>query len=618
MGNLRGFVAESLERGSPVSNRLRLVRRPRWVALVSIAGLAAAITAGPLSCAGWRGAQGNDTGAAPAEAAVATANPEATAAALAVLEAGGNAADAAVTAALVLAVVQPHSSGLGGGGFLVYRQAGSPRVETLDFRETAPAAIDAAAVTASRDPQVLQDGGLAVAVPGEVAGLDEILRRFGTVPLARAIEPARRLAETGYEVDVRLAERLVARKSLLERFPASAAIFLDDGKPRARGSRLVQRDLARTLGLLASDGPRAFYDGPLAAAMVEEVARQGGVLSRDDLRGYRPRWRAPVEGRYRGLRVVSMGPPSSGGVLLAQMLAVWERLGDDARGAPGSTAQLAALAETMRHAFADRIQALGDHDFVDVPVGELTSDAHVESIAAQIRTALGVAEVPPPPAGATPLGGGDHTSHISVADGAGNLASMTLSINTSFGSGVTVPGYGVVLNDEMDDFSLGLDAPNAYGLVGGAANGIRPGKRPLSSMTPTLVFDERGEPFAVLGSPGGPRIVSTVFQVLVALADQGLGARDALALPRVHHQAVPDRLRLELGRFSPEIAASLVARGYTVALEEAWSDAQVLVRRSSSWDAASDPRGVGGAAKARIRARIPGSGLGTTAAGTAP
>jgi gamma-glutamyltranspeptidase/glutathione hydrolase len=593
-------------------NRSPLVRRLRWVVPCLIAACV-------VSCPGRRGPQGNGPDAAAGEAAVATANPEATAAALAVLEAGGNAADAAVTAALVLAVVQPHSSGLGGGGFLVYRRAGSDRVETLDFRETAPAAIDAAALAAKGDPELLQDGGLAVAVPGEVAGLDEILRRFGSAPLARAIEPARRLAAGGYEIDARLAERLVARKSLLARFPATAAIFLDGGAPRPRGGRLVQRDLAHTMALLASDGPRAFYDGPIAAAMVEEVARQGGVLSRDDLRGYRPVWRAPVEGRYRGLRVVSMGPPSSGGVLLAQMLAVWERLGAaGVQGTPGSTEHLAALAETLRHAFADRIAALGDPDFVDVPVAELTSPAHADRTAAAIRAALGFAAVPPTPAGTAPLTGGDHTSHISVADAAGNLASMTLSINTSFGSGVTVPGFGIVLNDEMDDFSLGLASPNVYGLVGGAANSVEPGKRPLSSMTPTLVFDERGEPFAVLGSPGGPRIVSTVFQVLVALADRGLAARDALALPRLHHQAVPDRLRLESRGFSEETATALVKRGYTVAVEEPWSDAQVLVRRGSSWDAASDARGVGGAAKVRIRARILGSGPGTTAVEAAP
>lgn len=600
-------------------NRARLGSRSRRMAILAIpVTITFALTLGGLSCTSRRGPQGNGAGEPVGEAAVATANPEATAAALAVLEAGGNAADAAVTAALVLSVVQPHSSGLGGGGFLVYRRAGSAEVETLDFRETAPAAIDLAAITTGHDAKVLQDGGLAVAVPGEVAGLDEILRRFGTRSLPAAVEPARRIAERGYTIDARLAERLVARKGLLERFPASAAIFLDGGAPRGVGTPLVQRDLARSLAQLASDGPRAFYDGPIAAAMVEEVARQGGVLSRDDLRGYRPKWRTPVEGRYQGLRVVSMGPPSSGGVLLVQMLAVWERLGADAKGAPGSTEHLAALAETMRHAFADRIQALGDPDFVTVPVAELTGAAHADAIAAEIRAALGVATVPPTPAGTAPLTGGDHTSHLSVADAAGNLASMTLSINTSFGSGVTVPGYGIVLNDEMDDFSLGRDAPNVYGLVGGAANSVQPGKRPLSSMTPALVFDASGEPFAVLGSPGGPRIVSTVFQVLVALADQGLGAQEALALPRIHHQAVPDRLRLESGRFSEEIAASLVKRGYTVALEEPWSDAQVLVRRGGSWQAGSDPRGVGGAAKARIRATIPPSGPGPTVVETTP
>ncbi len=551
------------------------------------------------------------------DGAVATGHPLATAAAVEVLEAGGNAADAAVVAAAMLGVVQPSGSGLGGGGFALYRRAGSERVETLDFRETAPADFPVATTAAAGDVKRLQVGGLAVAVPGEVAGLAALAERYGTRPLAALLAPARRVAEEGFDIDTKLAERIASHRALLAQFPASAAIFLDSGEPRRRGTRLVQSELAKTLAMLADRGPAAFYEGPIAEAMVREVERHGGALSRGDLRRYRVVDREPVEGRYRGHRVVSMGPPSSGGVLLLEMLAVLERLRISEM-PQGSLERAVLLAESMRHAFADRIELFGDPDFVSVPIAELTSASHTDAIADAIRRTIANGAPSAPPTPESTLPSGTHTTHLSIADGYGNLASVTLTINTSFGSGLTVPGFGIVLNDEMDDFSLGPAAPNAYGLVGSAANRIEPGKRPLSSMTPTLVFDPAGAPFAVLGSPGGPRIISTVLQVLLALIDQHASAAEAVAAPRAHHQAVPDHLSLESGAFSGDFVAALERRGYALRLESPWSDAQLVLRRESAWTAASDPRGGGVGAKTRFRATILPSGPEPSSAARGP
>jgi gamma-glutamyltranspeptidase/glutathione hydrolase len=527
--------------------------------------------------------------AAPAESRrgmVVTSQADATRAGVAMLERGGNAVDAAVAAAFALAVTQPFSAGLGGGAFLLIHRADGSSV-ALDARETAPA-------KASRDmylrPGVPERasllGPLAVATPGFVAGLALALEEHGSVSLAEALAPAIALAEQGFAIGPYHARMLafMAARGMPERFPETGRIqFPPAGEAPRPGWRLVQSDLARTLRRIAGEGPQVFYRGDLARAIAADQRKNGGLVSESDLAGYAPRLREPVRGRYRGLEILSFPPPSSGGIALVETLNILEGF-ELARFQRDDPAAVHRIAEAMKLAFADRAAYLGDADFVDVPTAQLIAKPYADALRARInpprwrrapwtwgRSELAI-RVEGPGLPADDSG----TTHLSTSDAAGNLVALTMTINTPFGSGITVPGTGILLNNEMDDFSIAPDTPNVYGLVDTrGANAIAPGKRPLSSMTPTIVLKD-GAPLLVTGSPGGPRIISTTLLSIVNVVDFGLPIEEAVAAPRFHHQWVPDRVFVEPD-FPPAAIEGLRARGHEVEVgKRRWSAAEAI------------------------------------------
>ncbi len=555
--------------------------------------------AGSIAECGWAAA------AAPAQAPrgmVVSSQVDASRAGLAMLERGGNAIDAAVATAFALAVTQPMSTGIGGGAFALIRLA-TGEVIALDCRETAPAA-------ATRDmfvqPGVEKGaslyGPLAVATPGLVAGLAELQARYGSLPLAEVLEPAIRLAREGFAIGPYHAQRLeqVRAMGLPDEFPETGRIqFPPDGEPIRPGWPLVQRDLADTLASIAVQGPAIFYRGAIAERIAAEMQQRGGLLSREDLASYTPKWRKPILGSYRDLEVLSFPPPSSGGVALLEMLNVLEGFDLAALGS-GSSASIHRIAEAMKLAFADRNSLLGDADFVPVPVDELTSKAYAQRQRARINPPFwerslfswgrGESAITVEGPGLPLEDSG--TTHLSTADAAGNAVSLTETINTPFGSGLTVPGTGVLLNNEMDDFSVAPNVPNAYGLVDTRGqNSIAPGKRPLSSMTPTFLQKD-GKLVMVTGSPGGPRIITTTLLTVLNVVDYRMDVQEAVSAPRFHHQWLPDQLLVE-----PEIPAdvleSLRARGHTVERgDEHWSSAEaIVVDPLTGWfSGGSDPR----------------------------
>lgn len=536
---------------------------------------------------------------------VVSAEAHATRAGVEMLRAGGNAVDAAVATAFVLGVTEPYHSGIGGGGFLLVRLADG-RAFALDARETAPAAATADMFVA---PGVAKDasrlGPLAVATPGLVAGLAEALALWGTKPLADVMAPAIRLAQEGFPISPRHARVLAmaVEMGIAKRFPETARIQLPpDGKPAAPGWRLVQRDLARTLRTIAREGPDAFYRGRIAKAIAAEVERQGGLVTLNDLDAYRTKQREPVRGSYRGLEVISFPPPSSGGVALLQSLQILEGFDLAARGA-GSSASLHLVTEAMKLAFADRAYWLGDPDFVDVPVARLLAPEY----AARQR-----ARIDPPWFRRAPWtwGHGEHaivvagpgfavedagTTHLSVTDAAGNAVAITQTVNLLFGSGLTVPGTGIVLNDEMDDFAVAPNVPNAFGLVDvRGANAVAGGKRPLSSMTPTIVVRD-GKTHLVAGSPGGPRIISTTLETLLNVVDYGMDVQEAVSAPRFHHQWQPDVLVLEAA-VPEDVREGLRRRGHTLEISPRnWSSAHAIAidPKTGVQQGGSDPRSDG-------------------------
>ena len=551
----------------------------------SIATVAAWAIASAFSSAAQAAAPARDAGA------VATAHPLATAAGLEMLGRGGNAFDAAVAAAAVLAVVEPYASGLGGGGFFLLHRARDRREVMVDARETAPAAV-------SREwyldpdgkpiPAATTQGGTASGIPGVPAALVHVAGRYGTLPLAAALEPAIRHARDGFPVDERYSRIAALRERYLQERPAAARIFLDQGHAPKAGWILRQPELAETLGRLAKQGAAGFYGGPVGRALVESVNRAGGGWHATDLEGYRLVERPPLKFQFRGATVTTAVLPSAGGIALAQSLLVLEQLGvGDAR-APRD-AHL--VIEALRRAFHDRAMHLGDSDFVRVPVERLVSRGYATQLAASISVdtatrsdALG-AEVP--------AAAGTSTTHLSVIDAAGNRAAATLTINLLFGSGVVADGTGVLLNNEMDDFSLRDDLPNAFRLRGGDANAVAPGKRPLSSMTPTFVEDEKG--VLVLGAPGGSRIVSQVLLAVLDYLRTPVVDLDAIvAAPRYHHQWWPDRVEVEPEGFPGEWRAALESIGHRLQTgRRRWGNMQAVFRsrQTGQTQAASDPRG---------------------------
>lgn len=530
----------------------------------------------------------------PGHAAIASAHPLATQAGFEILDQGGNAFDAAVAVSAVLAVVEPQSSGIGGGGFWLLRRAADGKTVMLDGRETAPAAarpdmyLDAGG---EPRPRASLDGALSAGIPGLPAALVRLSKDYGRLSLAKSLAPAIRHAENGFAVGQRYAKAAKDRESALRQSPAASAVFLDQGVAPQPGFHLVQKDLAETLRRFARLGHGGFYGGTTARLLVQGVKDGGGIWQAGDLAGYRAVERAPVQGTYRGIRITSAAPPSSGGTVLLEALNILSAYDLDSTDA---LTRKHLVIEAERRAYRDRDLYLGDPGFVRMPLSRLLSPDYAEGLRVAIRpdralpsAALGTAP--------EPARQGDNTSHFSVIDRYGNLVAATLSINNSFGSGFVPPGTGVLLNDEMDDFATAPGKPNAYGLVGGGANAIAPGKRMLSSMSPT--FLETKDRTAVLGTPGGSRIISMVLLAVLDFA-QGHGAESWVSAGRFHHQYLPDVVEYEPGGLSEEDIRGLESRGHTLKpTGYRYGDMHAVQwdRVRNRLSAASDPRGEGAA-----------------------
>ncbi len=521
-------------------------------------------------------------------AMVVTAHPLATQAGVEILQQGGNAIDATIAVAFALEVVYPVAGNIGGGGFIVHRTAAG-EVAALDYREAAPssASRDMYVDSAGNVTDKSRIGHLAAGVPGSVAGLHAAWKRYGSLPWATLLAPAIRLAQ-GHVIDTERSRNIAADRELLARFPASRTQFLPGDSAPPPGTVWRQPDLARTLQLISDSGPDVFYRGQVADLIVAEMQRGGGLITKDDLRRYRPKWRTPIQLRYRGYTIYSMPPPSSGGVTMGEILNIME--GYDTIPAFGTPAYVHLLTEAMRRGFIDRNRWLGDPDFVDMPLDRLLS----KSYAATLRAQIDPRHATPTPA--TTSGDGMHTTHYSIVDAHGNAAAVTTTLNGGFGSGVTVTGAGFLLNNEMDDFTSAPGKANMYGLVQGEANAIQPGKRMLSAMTPSIVLDTSGQLELVVGTPGGPTIITSVVQVILDVLDQGMDLSAAMAAPRMHHQALPDVIRYEDGGFSDQTLQALRAMGHRL---EAWRGRQGLVeaiqRTAGGWVGVPDPRSAGGA-----------------------
>jgi gamma-glutamyltranspeptidase / glutathione hydrolase len=524
---------------------------------------------------------------------VATQEELATGAGLGMLQKGGNAVDAAATIAFALAVTLPQAGNLGGGGFMVIFDADTGETVAIDYREMSGAAafrdmyLDE---QGEADPEKSRYSGLAVGVPGTVAGMALALEKFGTISLAEALEPAIALAEQGITVTPGLAQSLKGSSEELQKWPSSAKIFFKDGgEPYQPGEILVQADLADSMKLIASDGPAAFYEGPIGERIVAEVSRAGGNLSIDDFAAYEAVLREPVRGTYRGFDVVSMPPPSSGGVHIIQILNTLEGAPIGELG-PNSAATIHQMAEAMKYAYADRSEYLGDPDFVDVPIDELTSKEYAKAIRAKIDPDHVTAAADIKPGNLAPYES-PNTTHFSVVDKDGNAVANTYTINLSYGTGLVAEGTGILLNNELDDFSAKPGVPNAFGLIGGDANAVEPRKRPLSSMSPTLVL-EQGRPFLVTGSPGGSRIITTTLQIIMNVIDHDMNIAEATEAPRIHHQWLPDELRIEEG-ISPDTVRLLEAQGYMVDVNDVMGSTQSIMITEDGLFGSSDPRRAG-------------------------
>jgi gamma-glutamyltranspeptidase / glutathione hydrolase len=528
---------------------------------------------------------------------VASQDSQATRIGLDVLERGGNAIDAAVAVGFTLAVTVPKAGNIGGGGFMLVHRADGNENTAIDYRETAPAATSADTFLGpdqQADPAKSRDSGLGVGVPGTVAGLSLALAHFGSgkFTLAELISPAVRLARDGIAIKGDLLDSLQREQQRLSRWPTAARIFLQpDGTAPALGDTLVQPDLAEVLTAIGREGPRAFYAGPIADRIVASVGQAGGLMTRRDLENYAPVIRSPVYGSYRGYQVVSMPPPSSGGVHLIEMLNILEGYPAAVIGSGSATARHLEL-EAMKLAYADRAAYLGDSDSVDVPVERLISKSH----ATELRDRIDVRRATPSrqirPDVTVPSGG--NTTHFSVVDDAGNAVANTYSLNFNFGLGLVAAGTGILLNNELDDFAAKPGAPNAFGLVGGAANAPGPRKRPLSSMTPTIVFKD-GRPVLVTGAPGGSRIITTVLQVIVNTIDGHMSIGEAVSAPRLHHQWSPDEAVVE-PHFPPEQVRALAAMGHNVRVESLFGSAHSIAIAPGTMTGAADLRARGAAA----------------------
>ena len=514
-----------------------------------------------------------------------------------ILKQGGNAVDAAVAVGFALAVTYPGAGNIGGGGYMVIRMDDG-RTTTIDYREKAPG-------KATRDmfldqngqfvPERSQEGYLASGVPGSVAGLLYALEKYGTMKRRAVLQPAIDLARKGFHINSELADDLRADLKIFAHYPSTVKAFTKDGVPYEEGELLVQRDLAETLRRIQRYGRDGFYKGKTANLIVAEMEHGGGLISADDLQAYQAIERPPVLGTYRGYTIVSMGPSSSGGTCLIEMLNLLEPFSISWSGF-ASSRTVSYMAEAMKLVYADRSKYLGDPDFFPVPVSTLISKEYAAERGRFLDTTRATPSSMISP-GVIPLKEGIHTTHYSVVDQWGNAVSVTTTINSWFGSKVVVGGAGFFLNNEMDDFSAKPGAPNIYGLVGGEANSIQPGKRMLSSMTPTIVLKD-DKPFMVVGSPGGSTIITTVLQVIMNVIDHKMNISQAIDAPRVHHQWLPDTLYYEKYGLAKDVIENLERHGYYVRQRrgtQGMAEGILIDRKDSVLYGASDPRGTGAA-----------------------
>jgi gamma-glutamyltranspeptidase/glutathione hydrolase len=510
----------------------------------------------------------------PGHAAIASAHKLATDAGFEVLAQGGNAFDAAAAVAAALSVVEPQSSGIGGGGLFLLHRASDGKQTMIDARETAPGATDAKDyldANGDLDQNKSWNGPSAAAIPGEAAGIVWLAQKYGKLPLSKSLAPAIRIAREGFQPDARFLNAVAERIDVIKRYPASAALYLDHGAIPKVGWTFKTPDLARTLELIAAHGNDGFYRGEFAKNLVDGVNAVGGKWTLKDLSDYQAKEREPLAFDYRGWRIVTAPPPSSGGIVLEEMLNI---LGGYDLAKLDRTHRTHMIVESMRRAYRDRAAYLGDPDFIKMPIAELASPLYAAGLRASIH-----------PEKATPsdmLPGylntdeRDHTSHFSIIDADGNLVSGTQTVNLSFGDALVIAGTGFVMNDEMDDFALKAGSPNAFGLVGNDANAPKPGRRPLSSMTPTFVIG--AERIGVIGTPGGSRIITMVLEGVLAFIDGQLPA-EIVANPRYHHQYLPDVISAEPGAFSKEEIKALEAMGHKVNEGHTWGFMNVV-----SWD----------------------------------
>jgi gamma-glutamyltranspeptidase/glutathione hydrolase len=536
--------------------------------------------------AAWR----HKAGRAPvmgAHAMVASDAPLGSAAGVEILKRGGNAVDAAVAVGFAIAVAYPEAGNIGGGGYMIIRMADG-RTAALDYREIAPLAatrnmyLDSTGTLT--DKSII--GPLASGVPGAVAGLTEALAKYGTMSLADVMAPAIRYAEEGIVVDSALANSFRGNAKLLAEFEGKS-LFLPEGKPLPAGSTLKQPALAQTLRAIAAKGRAAFYEGPIAERWTNELRSYGGIITTDDLKGYKPVWREPVRSTYRGYSLFTMPPSSSGGVTITETLNILE--GYDSLPAYGSAGWAHTLGSAYQRAFVDRNEKLADPAFVPVPIAQLTDKKY----AAKLRATIGKMRATPTNTIATAIREGMETTHYSVVDEKGNAVATTTTLNNLYGSGVYLPSVGFFLNDEMDDFAAQPGKANMFGLVQGEANAIQPGKRMLSAMSPTIVTDRDGSLLLVLGSRGGPRIITSTSEVVMNVIDYKMTLADAMSAPRLHHQALPDSLYFERDAVRPEVADSLRAMGYGVSSGRGIGLVNAIMRVRGGYEGVSDPRSSG-------------------------
>ncbi len=573
--------------------------------------LACLLVSGAIGCAG-----ADDTGALPARVAAtfpadwhlkagapATSAPGAMAvsnsalaseAAAEILKAGGNAVDAAVALGFALTVTWPEAGNIGGGGYMVIKLADGTTA-AIDYREIAPLAatrdmyLDAKGVLTNKSVE----GHLSSGVPGAVAGLTSTLAKYGTMSLAQVMQPAITMARDGFVVDTALAGSIARAQTLVTTYSAVTPYY-PDGQPIAAGQRLIQPDLARTLQAIADSGSAAFYEGWIADSLVAEQQRGGGIITKEDLRTYAPAFREPIRSTFRNYRIVSMPPSSSGGVTMTEALNILEQYPD--LPAFGSTRWNHLLGSAFQRAFIDRNIKIGDPDFVQVPMAQLTSKTYAAALRATIDDARAT-----PTAEVEPLmqaAGREHpnTTHYAVVDRQGNAVSNTTTLNNSWGSGVWVRGAGFMLNDEMDDFAAQPGKPNMFGLVQGEQNAIEPRKRMLSAMTPTIVTDSAGQVLLLVGAAGGPTIITGTSQVILNVLVHKMSLMDAMRAPRVHHQGLPDSLTFEAGGIAPAVLDSLRAMGHGMREVRALVNVNAIMRVKGGWEGVPEPRRSGGAA----------------------